>query len=91
MLVFLRKYGDLSPDYFYNGSPRSGYKVMPPGAGNHLGVPRDPLDMRALLGCQLLAACFSKMFTAGHDVPARFGGMDLSSRIRKEAFELHSF
>ena len=25
MLVFLRKYGDLSPDYFYKGSARSGY------------------------------------------------------------------
>jgi len=33
MLEFLVKYGDLSPDYFYRGSARSGYKVLP-GAGD---------------------------------------------------------
>src|SRR6202163_214253 len=48
MLEFLRKYGDLSPDNFYKGSSRSGYKTRP-GAADQVGVPRDPLDMHALL------------------------------------------
>lgn len=52
MLWFLMQYGDLSPDYFYRGSTRSGYSVMP-GAGNVAGTIRDPLDMRALLDANL--------------------------------------
>jgi monoamine oxidase len=52
MLEFLRQYGDLSPDLFYKGSPRAGYKVNP-GAGDVVGVPNDPLDMRALLSAHL--------------------------------------
>lgn len=52
MLEFLREYGDLSPDYFYRGSDRSGFKVMP-GAGEQAGEVRDPLDMGALLEANL--------------------------------------
>jgi monoamine oxidase len=52
MLEFLRTYGSLSPDYFYKGSERSGYKVTP-GAGEQGGVIRDPLDMHALLDADL--------------------------------------
>jgi monoamine oxidase len=52
MLEFLRTYGDLSPDYFYKGSNRSGYKVLP-GAGDQAGTINDPLDMRALLDAKL--------------------------------------
>src|SRR5271156_3182790 len=52
MLEFLRQYGDLSPDLFYKGSARAGYKVNP-GAGDVVGVPHDPLDMRALLSAHL--------------------------------------
>jgi monoamine oxidase len=52
MLEFLRTYGDLSPDYFYKGSSRAGYKVWP-GAGKQDGEIRDPLDMRALLDARL--------------------------------------
>jgi monoamine oxidase len=52
MVEFLQQYGDLSPDLFYRGSPRSGWKVSP-GAGDTVGVPRDPLDMRALLSAHL--------------------------------------
>jgi len=71
----LRKYGDLSPDHFYKGSARSGYTVLP-GAGNQRGVPRDPLDMRALLDANLGTACFLKTcLTCCNDVPA-CGGMD---------------
>jgi monoamine oxidase len=52
MLEFLRTYGDLSPDYFYKGSDRSGYVLMP-GAGDQAGAVRDPLDMHALLDANL--------------------------------------
>jgi monoamine oxidase len=52
MIAFLQQYGDLSPDLFYKGSARSGYKVKP-GAGDVIGVPNDPLDMRALLTAHL--------------------------------------
>ena len=52
MLEFLRQYGDLSPDLFYQGSERAGYKVSP-GAGDHPGVRNDPLDMHALLSANL--------------------------------------
>ncbi len=52
MLEFLRFYGDLSPDYFYKGSNRSGYKVLP-GAGERDGEIHDPLDMGALLDANL--------------------------------------
>src|SRR5260370_16280309 len=54
MLVFLRKYGDLSPDHFYKGSARSGYKGLP-GAGNQPCRPRDPLYMLPLLDSTLCA------------------------------------
>jgi monoamine oxidase len=52
MLAFLQEYGDLSPDLFYKGSARSGYKIKP-GAGKEAGVPNDPLDMRALMSAHL--------------------------------------
>ncbi len=76
MLVFLRKYGDLSPDNFYKRSARSGYKVMP-GAGNQLGVPRDPLDMRALLDANLWdGMLFEDMFDMQATMFQPVGGMD---------------
>jgi monoamine oxidase len=52
MVEFLQQYGDLSPDLFYKGSARAGYKISP-GAGDIVGVPNDPLDMRALLSAHL--------------------------------------
>src|SRR5580698_4856168 len=52
MVEFLQQYGALSPDLFYKGSARAGYKVSP-GAGDTVGVPHDPLDMRALLSAHL--------------------------------------
>jgi monoamine oxidase len=52
MLTFLRQYGDLSPDYFYKGSDRSGYKVLP-GAGPQMPMHKDPLSMHALLNADL--------------------------------------
>ncbi|HEY4045439.1 MAG TPA: FAD-dependent oxidoreductase [Acidobacteriaceae bacterium] len=52
MLEFLRQYGDLSPDLFYKGSERTGYKVNP-DAGDQAGIYNDPLDMHALLTADL--------------------------------------
>jgi monoamine oxidase len=52
MIAFLEQYGGLSPDLFYRGSSRSGYKIKP-GAGDQEGVPNDPIDMRALLSAHL--------------------------------------
>ena len=52
MIEFLKQYGDLSPDLFYKGSSRAGWKISP-GAGDTVGVPHDPLDMRALLSAHL--------------------------------------
>jgi len=66
MLEFLRKYGDLSPDNFYKGSQRSGYKTHP-GAADQVGVVRDPLDMHALLNANLWEAL---LFEEMHDMQA---------------------
>jgi monoamine oxidase len=52
MIAFLQQYGGLSPDLFYKGSSRAGYKIKP-GAGDQEGVPNDPIDMRALLSAHL--------------------------------------
>jgi monoamine oxidase len=52
MLEFLRNYGDLTPDYFFKGTQRSGFKVWP-GAGPQIPEPHDPLDMHALLDADL--------------------------------------
>ena len=72
MLEFLRKYGDLSPDNFYKGSARSGYKTHP-GAADQIGVPRDPLDMHALLNASLWEGMLFRgnVRHAGHHVSAR--------------------
>ena len=52
MLSFLRKYGDLTPEYKFKGTERAGFKVAP-GAGNVTGVETDPLPMDALLSADL--------------------------------------
>jgi monoamine oxidase len=52
MVEFLRQYGSLSPDHFYKGTSRGGWKTSP-GAGEIEGVPNDPLDLRALLSAHL--------------------------------------
>jgi monoamine oxidase len=76
MLEFLRKYGDLSPDYLYKGSQRSGFKVSP-GAGEQAGVVRDPLDMHALLDANLWdGMLFEEMFDMQATMFQPVGGMD---------------
>jgi monoamine oxidase len=51
MADFLRTYGDLTPDFKYKGSERSGLKQYP-GAGDQRAELRDVLPMRALLDAQ---------------------------------------
>jgi monoamine oxidase len=76
MLEFLVKYGDLSPDYSYRGSARSGYKV-PPGAGDQTGSFHDPLDMHALLDANLWdGVLFEDMFDMQATMFQPVGGMD---------------
>ena len=64
MLNFLTAYGDLKPDGKFNGTERSGYKVLP-GAGPQDGVPRDPLPMHALLDADLWQGCLPKTSSTG--------------------------
>ena len=59
MLEFLRQYGDLSPDLFFKGTERSGYKIWP-GAGAQVPQPKDPLDMHALLDANLWQGMLSE-------------------------------
>jgi len=76
MLAFLRTYGDLSPDYFYKGSDRAGYTVMP-GAGDQAGAVRDPLDMRALLDANLWdGLLYEEQFSWQATMFQPIGGMD---------------
>lgn len=76
MLEFLRTYGDLSPDYFYKGSDRAGYKSMP-GAGDRDGVVRDPLDMHALLDAGLWEGLlYEEQFSWQATMFQPIGGMD---------------
>jgi monoamine oxidase len=76
MLAFLRTYGDLSPDYFYKGSDRAGYKLMP-GAGLQAGDLRDPLDMRALLDAALWdGMLYEEQFYWQATMFQPIGGMD---------------
>jgi monoamine oxidase len=48
MLEFLQSYGDLSNDYNYKGSSRSGF-ISPPGAGPDAEKLRPPLSLHELL------------------------------------------
>jgi monoamine oxidase len=52
MVAFLKTYGDLSPDLFYQGSTRSGFSQTP-GAGDQLGIANDPIDLGALLDADM--------------------------------------
>ena len=76
MAAFLRTYGDLSPDLVFRGSARSGYKTLP-GAGDQVGVARDPIPLSALLDLDMWTAM---LFEEGFDFQATMfqpvGGMD---------------
>ena len=59
MLAFLREYGDLTPNYLFKGTERSGFKV-PPGAGKEDPVAIDPLPMDVLLDARLWQGLMSE-------------------------------
>src|SRR5580698_8315981 len=59
MLAFLREYGDLTQDYVFKGSQRSGFKVYP-GAGPAEPEAKDPLPMHALLNADLWQGLLSE-------------------------------
>jgi monoamine oxidase len=76
MLEFLRIYGDLSPDLFYRGSDRAGYKSLP-GAGDAAGMLCDPLDMRVLLDARLWdGLLYEEQFAWQATMFQPVGGMD---------------
>lgn len=89
---FLRAFGDLSPDYFYKGSPRSGYERFP-GAADDTGRIRDPLDLQSLLDENLWnGQMFEEMLVFQATMFQPVGGMDripaafeqrLGSKIRR--------
>ena len=59
MLTFLREYGDLTPDFLFKGTDRSGFKI-PPGAGRQDPVAIDPLPMDVLLDASLWRGLMSE-------------------------------
>jgi monoamine oxidase len=76
VVEFLRVYGDLSPDLFYRGSTRSGFRTLP-GAGFDEGVARDPIDLRLLLDENLWSGVlFEDMFVMQATMLQPVGGMD---------------
>jgi monoamine oxidase len=52
MVSFLKTYGDLTPDLFYKGSDRSGFRQTP-GAGDQVGIANDRLDLDVLLDADM--------------------------------------
>jgi monoamine oxidase len=78
MAAFLRTYGDLSPDLVFRGSARSGYKTLP-GAGEQVGVARDPIPFSTLLDLDMWTAM---LFEEGFDFQATmFQPVDGMDRI----------
>jgi monoamine oxidase len=76
LVAFLKDYGDLSTDLFYKGSSRSGY-VDPPGAGDQIGVIRDPLTLSALLDADMWnATLFEEIIDMQPTMFQPVGGMD---------------
>ena len=76
VLAFLKQYGDLTPDKLYKGSSRSGYKVRP-GAGDQVGVPRDPVSLDVLLDADLWnGVLFEELIDQQATMFQPVGGMD---------------
>jgi monoamine oxidase len=76
MAAFLKQYGDLSPDLLFKGSPRSGYKTLP-GAGETVGVARDPVPLGVLLDIDMWGAVLAdETFTFQATMFQPVGGMD---------------
>jgi monoamine oxidase len=95
MVAFLKQYGDLSPDLFYKGSQRSGYKVMP-GPADQVGVRNDTLSMDALLDLDMWNnVVFEDSFDDQATMMQPVGGMDripkaLAKKIGPKPFKMMS-
>jgi len=76
VMDFLKLYGDLGPNYQYQGSVRSGDRQMP-GAADQIEVARDPLPFSDLLRSKF---CGPTLFEERPDMQATMfqpvGGMD---------------
>ena len=76
MLVFLHEYGDLTPDYLFKGTQRSGFTI-PPWRGKRRPHPDRPAAHKRILRCPPLAGTALRRGNrlAGDDVPAgrRYG------------------
>ena len=76
MIDFLKRYGDLKPDRIYRGSERAGLKTLP-GAGDQIGIARDPVPLGTLLDIDMWTAL---LFEEGFNFQATMfqpvGGMD---------------
>jgi monoamine oxidase len=76
MAAFLKQYGDLSPDLLFKGSPRSGYKTLP-GAGETVGMVRDPVPLGVLLDIDMWGAVLAdEAFAFQATMFQPVGGMD---------------
>src|SRR5262249_25838733 len=76
MLEFLREYGDLAPDLLFKGSTRSGYQTLP-GAGDQVGVRRDPIPLAQLLDADMWSdLLFEEEFSQQATMFQPVGGMD---------------
>ena len=85
MVSFLRQYGDLSPDLFYKGSTRSGYKDYP-GAADEVGVAHDPLTLKALLDQDMWGNVLSEEgITQQATMFQPVGGIDMTGRAIAKA------
>jgi len=95
MVGFLRQYGDLSPDLFYKGSKRSGWKTLP-GAAEQTGVVNDPVGMGTLLDLDMWNdVVFEDSIDDQATMLQPVGGMDripkaLAKKIGASAFKLMS-
>ncbi len=76
LLAFLRQYGDLTPDFVYKGTTRSGYVTLPGPAGE-VGVAREPVSFETLLDADMWSGI---LFEEGFDFQATMfqpvGGID---------------
>jgi monoamine oxidase len=59
ILVFLREYGDLSPNYLFQGTQRSGFTI-PPGAGKDDPTAIESLPLHELLDAELWQGLLSE-------------------------------
>jgi monoamine oxidase len=76
MVAFLKTYGDLSPDLFYKGSERSGFRQTP-GAGDQVGIAHDPIDLSVLLDADMWnGVLFEEIIDMQATMFQPVGGMD---------------